>query len=241
MPFTGVYGTIVDAIQTRSGHVVVPVEVALTQPGRWGTYVFVSPDEGQTWTRSNLIDLGGNGHHDGAIEATLAELRDGRLLMLIRTGLDRFWEAYSEDHGCHWPQWRPSRIDAGAAPGHLHRLASGRLVLVWNRLDREGATTFPRSGPSDAYERPVSGNRTELSISSSNDDAQTWTVPTVIARGGSLAYPFVLEASPRRLWIWTRYGSSPPLCLGLREEDLTRMTGTTSKSVLEKTPDARTK
>jgi hypothetical protein len=145
--------------------------------------------------------------------------------MLIRTGLDRFWEAYSDDHGFQWREWRPSRIDASAAPGRLHRLASGRLVLVWNRLALEGASTIRRIGPSDAYGRAVSGNRTELSISYSNDHAQTWADPTVIARqaNGSLAYPFVLEASPGELWIWTRYGSSPPVCVRLREEDLARM------------------
>jgi hypothetical protein len=242
MPLPGVYGTIVDAIETRSGHVVVPVEVALTRPGRWGTYVFVSPDDGETWTRSNLIDLGGNGHHDGAIEGTLAELADSRLLMLIRTSLDRFWQAYSEDHGFHWREWGPSRIDASAAPGQLHRLASGRLVLVWNRLYPEGATTFRRSGPSDAYGRAVSGNRTELSVSCSDDDAKTWTVPTVIARqaNGSLGYPFVLEASPGKLWIWTRYGSSPPVCVGLREEDLPKMTGRSSEAAPKMTPGERT-
>jgi sialidase-1 len=225
MPFEGAYGTIVDAIQTRSGHVVVPVEVVLTRPGRWGIYVFVSPDEGATWTRSNLLDLGGNGHHDGAIEPTLVELQDGRLLMLIRTSLDRFWEAYSDDHGCHWCQWGPSRIDASTAPGCLRRLASGRLVLVWNRLAPEGAAEPPRIGPSDAYERAVSHNRTELSIAFSDDDAGTWSAATVIARQvkGSLGYPFVLEASPGKLWIWTRFGSRPPVCVGLREDDLTRL------------------
>ena len=232
MPFTGVYGTIVDAIQTRSGHVVVPVEVTLTQPGRWGTYVFVSPDDGETWTRSNLIDLGGNGHHDGAIEGTLAELTDGRLLMLIRTSLDRFWEAYSEDNGYNWRQWKPSSIDASTAPGYLHRLASGRLVLLWNRLYPQGESDFSRRGPSDAYARAVSGNRTELSISYSDDDAETWSVPTVIARqaNGSLGYPFVLEAGPGKLWIWTRYGSSPPVCLSLSEEDVVGMTGQSGAS-----------
>ncbi|MBI4621737.1 MAG: exo-alpha-sialidase [Verrucomicrobia bacterium] len=221
-PFAGVYGSITSAIQIRSGRVIVPVEVALQEPGRWGTYVFVSADDGLTWTRSNLIDLGGNGHHDGAIEAAVTELSDRRLMMLIRTSLDRFWEVYSDDHGYNWREWRPSRLDAGAAPGYIQRLASGRLVLVWNRLSREGAALSPKSSSSAAYYYGARGQRSELSISYSDDDAKNWTPPVVIVRQTklSLSYPFVLERSPGELWIWTRYGSSPPVYLSLHEQDL---------------------
>ena len=72
------------------------------------------------------------------MEATVAELSNGRLLMLIRTNLDRFWEAYSDDGGRYWREIRPSQIDASSSPGYLIRLASGRLALVWNRLYPEG-------------------------------------------------------------------------------------------------------
>ena len=221
-PFAGVYGTIVSSIQTRSGHVVVPIQIALSEPGRWGMYVFVSADDGRTWSRSNLIDLGGNGHHDGAIEATVTELSDTRLMMLIRTGLERFWEAYSDDHGFNWREVRPSQLDASAAPGYMQRLASRRLVLVWSRLSREGAAPPPRSASSAAYFHGVRSQRSELSLSYSDDDAKTWAPPVVIARQvkGSLSYPFILERSPGELWIWTRYGSMPPLCVSLKEQDV---------------------
>ncbi len=222
------YGTIVSSIQTRSGHVVAPVQVALQEPGRWGMYVFVSANDGQTWSRSNLIDLGGNGHHDGAIEATLAELSDARIMMLIRTGLERFWEAYSDDNGYHWREMRPSQLDASAAPGYLKRLASGRLVLVWNRLSREGAAIPPRTASSAAYFHGVRSQRTELALSYSDDDAKSWASPVVIARQpkGSICYPFILEPQAGEMWIWTRYGSTnPPVCLKLTEPDLVNRLG----------------
>jgi len=220
-PCDGIYGTIVDTIQTADGHIVVPVEVVLRKPGRWGVYVFISGDDGVTWTRSNLLDIGGNGHHDGAIEPTLTELSNGQLYMLIRTGFDGFWETRSDDSGLTWTDPCPSRIDASGAPGQLKRLASGRLALVWNRLYPEGKTEASRHGPSAAYGRPVSGHRQELSIAFSDDDARTWTEPVVIARNpkGSLAYPFIFEAKLGELWMWTRYGSKPPACLRLREQD----------------------
>lgn len=226
-PFPGVYGTIVDIKQMSTGHIVVPVETALPNPGRWAIYTFVSADDGKTWTRSNIIDLGGRGHHDGAIEPTLVELRDGRIYMLIRTTLGRFWEAISEDHGYHWRKWGPSPIDASSSPGYMLRLASGRIALVWNRLYPEGQTSFTLSPPGDGYDHPVNHHRTELSIAFSEDEARTWTKPVVIARQpeGYLAYPFVLERNPGELWVMVRQvipRDAGPLALRLREAGFVR-------------------
>ena len=140
--FDGYCGALIDIIQTANGHIVVPIQPMLRDPGRHATYTAVSADQGKSWKKSNLIDLGGYGHHDGAMEATLEELRDGRLWMLLRTTWDRFWEAYSDDHGFSWRVLRPSNIEASSSPGYLLRLASGRLALVWNRLYREGENSY---------------------------------------------------------------------------------------------------
>jgi hypothetical protein len=181
----------------------------------------VSADDGKTWRQGNIIDLGGRGDHDGAIEATVAELSNGRLLMLIRTNLDRFWEAYCDDQGRYWREIRPSRIDASSSPGHLLRLASGRLALVWNRLCAEGKGVVRRAAVGLA-ETPASWQREELSLAFSADDAQTWSKPVVIARapGGSLAYPHIFERRPGELWIATHQTA---ICLSLKEADFVQI------------------
>lgn len=217
-------------IQTRDGGLVATVEHLDPELGRWLVCSFHSPDDGVTWERSNWIDLGGRGHHDGAIEPTVVELSDGRLLMLIRTTLDRFWKAYSDDGGRHWREIRPSNLDASSAPGWLSRLESGRLVFVWNRLKAEGATEVTRRkrGPSSAS-RP-SWYREELSVAFSDDDGDSWTKPIVIARepGAQLAYPYVLERRPGVLWVFTRYtwdrdrNRRPSVSVLLREADFVK-------------------
>ena len=185
-------------VQTRTGRLVVTVEHLTADPARWIVCSFSSEDEGQTWKRSNWIDLGGHGHHDGATEPTLVELSDGRLLMLIRTSLDRFWQAYSEDGGRTWRTLQPSDLDASSAPGYLLRLRSGRLALAWNRLNPEGGTYRKTAAPSPASEVPTSWHREELSLALSGDDGKTWTKAVVIARqkGGQVAYPYLFEAGP---------------------------------------------
>jgi len=219
-------------IQTSSGRLVVTLEHLVRDPGRWVVCSFVSDDAGKTWRRSNLIDLGGHGDHDGATEPTVAELSDGRLLMFIRTNLDRFWQAVSTDGGRYWRIIVPSQVDASSSPGQLLRLHSGRLVLVWNRLDPEGRRD-PRSQPNHQSEVACSWHREELSIAYSDDDGGTWSKPVVIARqpGGQLSYPYVCERRPGELWVIAGFASRKDwkegfsLRLKLSEQDLVRLQG----------------
>lgn len=196
-------------IQTTKGRLVAVFDHLVTDPGRYVACSLVSDDDGKTWTRSNLIDLGGHGDHSGAMEPTVVELTDGRLLMLIRTHWGRFWEAISEDGGLSWRTIRPSAIAAPSAPGHLVRLRSGRLFFVYNP-------------PPD---------RQELACVFSEDDGRTWTKPLPIARekkGGQLSYPYVFERRPGELWIIAgfafrkRWQEPMPLRLKATETELLR-------------------
>lgn len=212
-------GCVRNMIQTRNGRVILTAMRLLNHPGRHSVLTYVSDDNGATWGHSNIIDLGGAGHHDGATEGTIEQLNDGRVWQLIRTNWDRFWEAYSEDEGLSWRVIRPSAIDASSSPGLLKRLASGRLALVWNRLCLEGQTTASRQeANSQASEAPASWQRAELSIAFSEDEGKTWSKPVVFARkpGASLAYPYVFERHPGELWITTMFG---PVRVRLMEKD----------------------
>ncbi len=219
-------------IETSDGRLVVVLEHLVRHPGRWVACSFVSDDEGRTWRRSNFIDLGGHGHHDGATEPTVAELSDGRLLMLIRTNLDRFWQAFSDDGGRYWRIIGPSPIDASSAPGRLLRLRSGRLALVWNRLGPEGGEP-KRSQPGPASEVAASWFREELSLAFSDDDGRTWSPAAVIARqpGGQISYPFLFERRPGELWIIAGFAFAEgwkdplPLRLVVLEEEFLRGAG----------------
>jgi sialidase-1 len=202
-------GAVRDMIQTKDGRVIFTAMKMLHDPGRHSVLTYSSTDDGKTWRASNLIDLGGAGHHGGVTEPTLTELADGRLWMLIRTNWGEFWSGYSHDGGRSWRVLRPSGIAAASAPGLLRRLASGRLLLVWNRPLPEGKQTWPKRGGDRLWsETPVSNHREELSLALSADDGKSWTKPVVIARkqGASLAYPYIFEHEPGRLWLTTMQG-----------------------------------
>ena len=215
-------GAIRDIIQTRSGTIVFTSMMMRHRPGRHAVLTYASQDDGRTWRPSNVIDLGGVGHHGGVTEATIEQLRDGRLWMLMRTNWKTFWEAFSDDEGASWHTARATTIDASSAPGLIKRLASGRLVLIWNRYFPEGQHSFPLTGGDNQWsEVPVSNHRLELSIKFSGDDGKTWTDPVVIARSKKdwIAYPYLFEARPGELWITTMQGN---LRIRLNERDFVR-------------------
>jgi sialidase-1 len=197
-------GAIRNMIQTHDGGIVFTTMKILRQPGRHGCLTYRSDDDGRSWRPSNLLDLGGHGHHDGALEPAIVELRSGQLWMLIRTTLDFLHEARSHD-GLHWRELGPTTIDASTAPPMITRLASGRLLLVWNRLHREGETDHPRRGGDNQWSAvPAINQRAELSIAFSDDDGRTWTRPAVIVRSKrDTSYPYVYERRPGELWITT--------------------------------------
>lgn len=208
----GYIGTI---IQTKSGRLVLVSEQAVPNPGRHVSMTYVSDDQGATWTRSNLLDdlYGGSpGDHSGLVEATVIELKDGRLWMLIRTYSGHFWHAYSADEGLTWTDIVPSEIEASGSPGILLRLKSGRIMLVWNR--------FAEGRPKNI------GRREEISIAFSEDEGETWSEPVVVARnrtpeGGDpvahrISYPAVYEHGPGEIWITTGQGM---LRMKLHEKD----------------------
>ena len=178
----GYCGAMINMIQmSRNGPIVAPIQDLWYDPDRNVQPVFTSGDNGKSWTKSNVIDLGGHGHHDGAMESIVIELNDRRVWMLIRTNWDYFWEAYSMDEGLSWRVIQPTNIDASSAPGYILRLASGRMVLVWNRLYPEGATSYQRRAGAYSSE-PGSWHREELSIAFSEDDGASWTDPVVLAK-----------------------------------------------------------
>lgn len=201
-------GCVRNMIQTRDGKVVFTAMRLLNRPGRHSVLTYSSTDQGVSWKPSNVIDLGGNGHHGGATEATAVELNDGRLWKLIRTNLGVFWEAFSDD-GVYWRTMRPTEIAASSAPGQLTRLASGRIMLLWNRPLPEGKTEYPLSGGDGEWsETPVSNHRGELSVAFTEDEGKSWSTPIVVARkpGTSLAYPYVFERAPGEIWLTTMQG-----------------------------------
>jgi len=219
----GYCGAIRDMIQTESGRLVIPVQRYLPDKVRHATWMYYSDDVGKTWHRTQLLDIEGRGHHDGAIEATLVELKDKRIWVLLRTGEDYLFESFSSDGGMTWSGPAKTKFDASSSPAILKRLASGRLAMAWNRLHPEGTTDDSLRRAGVFTQRKASWFRAELSLAFSDDEGATWTDPVVIARHakpvGWVAYPYIYEREPGLLWITTMAGEFRG---SLKESDFAR-------------------
>ena len=189
-------GCIHSLIETKSGRMVL-VGQEIIPAWRHATVMFVSDDKGQTWRRSNVLDIGQGRHdHAGSCEGTVIERRDGSLYQLLRTETGWLYEAVSHNGGEAWEDFKRSRIKSVTCCAQMTRLADGRIALLWNHPPRH----HPESRSS----------REELSIAFSSDECATWSPPRVIAGsygpGGRLSYPYIYERRPGELWITTMQG-----------------------------------
>ena len=205
-------------IQTRAGRIIVTAEHLVSNPGHWVACSFMSENDGKTWKRSNLIDLGGHGHHDGATEPTIAELSDGRLLMLMHTNLDRFWQAFSDDGGRYW-RHDPAKFDrCQQFAGPSREAQQWTTGSCLESSDPQGGTA-PKGGPGVAAECAASWYRGASSIAFSDDNARSWTKPLLLARAkNGLSYPYVFERRAGDLWFSAGFGG--PLRVRANEEEL---------------------
>lgn len=161
------------AVQLESGRIVLPV--AWHQgPGRprdsAGIIMcYLSDDSGRTWRRSQDTFKGYDpeGRRITVQEPGVVELKDGRLMMFIRTDAGSQYICHSQDGGQTWSKPRPSELVSPLSPASIERIPwTGDLVCVWN--DHSGRHPYPQ------------GRRTPLCMAISKDEGNSWSESRVI-------------------------------------------------------------
>ncbi len=147
-------------IQLENGRLIMAVSLHKTpedplfsQKGK--IYSYYSDDHGQSWKTS-----GRQIPNPGDIllqEPGLVELKNGNLMMFIRTDMGVQYMSYSKDKGETWSPAEPSTIVSPRSPASIERIPSTNdLLMVWNNngSDRK--------------------RRTPLNIAVSKDEGNTW-------------------------------------------------------------------
>ena len=149
-------------IQLSSGRLLAPAASTadVEKVNHFVSHCYFSDDDGATWQN-------GKGHVDadkrGAMEPEVIELKDGRVMMIVRTQLGIIGKSYSSDGGDTWSPMESQGVKAPEAPATLRRIpATGDLLLVWNN-------TF-----TDDVDH--GGARTPLTAAISSDEGATWKV-----------------------------------------------------------------
>jgi len=147
-----------------------------------------SDDHGRTWKLSGKATIPeprdwknrARWNH-GPAEPTVVELADGRLWVIMRTGRDNFWEAFSTDGGQSWSQPKPSRFFACKTMPTIGRLSDGRLLFSW--CNTTPLPPLPRSEVTRILMGNVRNygintdmftNRDACHLAISEDDGRSW-------------------------------------------------------------------
>ena len=110
-------------------------------PHSSGSYVCYSDDEGESWHVNRdgqlVVPIEYGGIIGGCAEPTVTEVSPGKLLMFMRTGLGRLFQAWSEDNGETWTRPEPSPLASDPSPAQLRTLSNGHLLCVWSQHGQE--------------------------------------------------------------------------------------------------------
>ena len=152
-----------DRLPTMWGKLIngqwTPASGHYSDPRFTAVYVAYSDDDGRTWRRNEdgelVLLLDWSATFSFVNEATVAEVAPGRLMMMLRTGLGRLYQAWSTDDGSTWSRPEPTSLAASTTPAYLASLPHpGHLLVVWNQhSEREIKQGYTRSRLSAAVSR----------------------------------------------------------------------------------------
>jgi len=161
-------------------------------------YCCWSDDDGGTWHESQRVQPADGGCWENAC----VQLRDTRVLMLMRTGLGAQYGSISTDDGESWSQPEPTALVGTAAPVSISRIpATDHLLAIWNRNP-------------DTYAANNS-NRNPLTAAVSEDEGETWGHLRNLedAPDDAWAYPAVTWIDDRALVTYFTYAAGHSLKL----------------------------
>jgi len=145
-------------IQLKNGRILlavamhgIPGDEKFYDVGRLWSYY--SDDNGRTWTPSIEVANPGN---IVTQEPGLIELKNGDIMMFVRTTAGVQYFSWSKDKGETWSPVESGNLKSPCSPASIARIPStGDLVVVWN-------------------DNGVDQKRTPLNIAISKDDGKSW-------------------------------------------------------------------
>lgn len=137
LPYRG-YGNLSNdrALLLSTGRILLPCWLSLDKLASAHAYCLYSDDEGRSWKQTALISApkGSTGRKTdpAAEEPMVVELKDGRLMMVLRVYLKSIYVSYSDDKGATWSPPRSSGIPAPGSMTTITRMPDGNILLIWN-------------------------------------------------------------------------------------------------------------
>ncbi|GIW96961.1 MAG: hypothetical protein KatS3mg111_0294 [Pirellulaceae bacterium] len=191
-----------------SGRWIVPAASTrdVRQENHFVSRCYISDDRGRSWRPGRgVVDA----PRRGAMEPDVVELRDGRLLMIIRTQLGYIGRSYSTDGGDTWSPMETMGVRSPEAPATIRRIpATGDLLLIWNDIYTPGADHGGRRTPLVAAVSSDDGQSWHVVGELESDPARTFSYPSLTFVGARVLLSY-WESDPQTGWLSTRFRSLP--------------------------------
>lgn len=173
------------AVQLSCGRVVLPVcrhstekkangkKGALDEKGVIRT--LISDDNCATWRfgKDSFKTMSPSGKlRVTTQEPGVIELKDGRVMMWMRTMENMQYVCYSSDRCETWTKAVPWNLNSPDSPATVKRLSNGDMVAFWN--DHGAHPEYKDPAVVGPHSRWCNGHRTPLTVAVSKDEGRTW-------------------------------------------------------------------
>lgn len=189
--------------QLRRGRLLIPVAHAVPGSGPEGDLAeagcFYSDDDGATWKLSQLVKP--RGALRGMAEPCVAELPNGHILMLARSGTGYLVDSWSEDGGVSWSPPKNTALLSPCTSLTLKTLPDGRLIVFYNHVKEDSpGSLFPRC--------PL--------VYAVSADGKAWSAPVIVDDEGwdpamptrENIYPSICFLDEGMLVVWSSHFSN---------------------------------
>jgi sialidase-1 len=144
-------------IQLKSGRILIPVAIHKPKwqnmPEFFSMSSYYSDDDGMTWKPGREA---ANPDNILTQEPGIIQLKNGNILMIIRTNSGYQYQSISTDNGETWSPVERTNIVSPLSPAAVARIPStGDLLLVWNN-------------------NGINQKRSPLCVAISKDEGKTW-------------------------------------------------------------------
>lgn len=149
-------------IQLDNGRLLMPVALHQLPGENWvdkaDLYNYYSEDNGTTWHSSTQVP---NNSNIITQEPGVIELKDGRIMMYIRSSGGFQQLSYSSDKGETWSHIETSNIPSPLSPATIEKIpGSNDWLLVWNNNDGTNPV--------------IKDKRTPITAAISKDEGKSW-------------------------------------------------------------------
>lgn len=149
-------------IQLDNGRLLMPVALHQVPGGKWADkadlYSYYSDDNGMTWHSSAQVP---NNSSIITQEPGVIEMKDGRIMMYIRSSGGFQQVSFSSDKGETWNHIETSNIPSPLSPATIEKIpGSNDWLLVWNN--------------NDGTDPVIRNKRTPITAAISKNEGKTW-------------------------------------------------------------------